>query len=364
MPLPRRPALGLLGVTAPEGGVAVTALRPGSGAAAQLRPGDRLLALAGQPLTGPRSLAAVVRSCRVGDRVTVELLRDGRPRTLELVLDVLPAETYPLAHVLYDSLDLPGGRLRTITVRPQGPGPHPAVQLLPGLAGTSVDFVVTPGHELRPLVAALSAAGVATLRVERPGLGDSEGGPCEALGWWDEVALHRAGLAALAGADWVDPRALGLFGHSLGGMLAPLVAAARPVRRIAVYGSCALRWSLCVRRAAQRQAALQGRPLAQLLARADTGRVDRFAGELEAVDLLAAWAALASDVLVVSGGRDLAVDPDDARALAESLARRPAGATLHRQFPDLDHTMLRSDGAACDELGAAWVRFFRGQAPG
>ena len=69
-------------------------------------------------------------------------------------------------------------------------------------------------------------------------------------------------------------------------------------------------------------------------------------------------------MLVVSGGRDLAVDPDDARALAESLARRPAGATLHRQFPDLDHTMLRSDGAACDELGAAWVRFFRGQAPG
>ena len=50
-------------------------------------------------------------------------------------------------------------------------------------------------------VAALSAAGVATLRVERPGLGDSEGGPCEALGWWDEVALHRLVGVAPARAD-------------------------------------------------------------------------------------------------------------------------------------------------------------------
>lgn len=363
MPLPRRPALGLLGVTAPEGGVTVTALRPGSAAAAHLQPGDRLLTLADQPLPGPRSLTAIVRSHRAGDRVTLTLLRDGHPYTLALVLDVLPAETYPLAHVLYDSLDLPGGRLRTITVRPHGPGPHPAVQLLPGLACTSVDFVVTPGHELRPLVTALAAAGVATLRVERPGLGDSEGGPCEALGWWDEVTLHRAGLAALAGAAWADPRALGLFGHSIGGMLAPLVADAAPVRRIALYGSCALPWSLCVRRAAQRQAAQQGRPLAHLLGHASTGRVDRFAAELEAVDLPAAWSALASDVLVASGGLDLALAPDDARTLAESLARRPAGATQHREYPDLDHTMRRSDGSACDELTAAWVRFFRGETP-
>jgi len=363
MQLPRRPTLGLLGVTAQAGGVTVTALRPGSAAAAQLQPGDRLLALADQPLHGPRSLAAIMRSHRAGERVTLRLLRAGHPRTLDLLLDALPEETYPLAHVLYDSLESPGGRLRSITVRPHGPGPHPAVLLLPGLACTSVDFVVTPSHPLRPLVTALTAAGVATLRIERPGLGDSEGGPCEALGWWDEVTLHRAGLAALAGARWVDPRAIGLFGHSIGGMLAPLVADAAPVRRIAIYGSCALPWSLCVRRAAQRQAVQHGRPLADMLDRMSTGRVDRFAEELEAVDLAAAWSALATDVLVAAGGQDVAVDPADAHALADLLARRPAGATQHLERADLDHTMLRPDGAACAALLAAFARFFRGPTP-
>ncbi|MBA3546604.1 MAG: alpha/beta fold hydrolase [Nannocystis sp.] len=361
MPLPRRPALGLLGVTAPEGGVTVTALRPGSAAAAQLQPGDRLLALADQPLHDPRSLATILRSQRAGDRVTLRLLRDGHPRTVDLALDALPGETYPFAHVLYDSLDSTGARLRSITVCPQGPGPHPVVLLLPGLTCTSVDFVVMPGHPLRPLVTALAAAGVATLRVERPGLGDSEGGPCEALGWWDEVALHRAGLAALAGAGWVDHRAIGLFGHSIGGMLAPLVARAMPVRRIAIYGSCALPWSLCMQRAAQRQAVQHGRSLAHVLDRMSTGRVDRFSEELEAAELTEAWSALATDVLVAAGGQDVAVDPADARALAELLAQRPAGATQHLERPDLDHTMLRPDGAACDELTAAFARFFRGR---
>lgn len=360
MSLPRRPALGLLGVRAPEGGVTVTALRPGSAAAAQLRPGDHLLTLADEPLHDPRSLVAAVRRHRAGDRVLLRLLRDGQPRTVDLALDALPAETYPFAHVLYDSLDTASGRVRTICVRPRGAGRRPLVLLLPGLACVSVDFVATPGHPLRPLVAALAAAGIATLRIERPGLGDSEGGPCEALGWWDEVALHSAGLAAIAGRDWVDPEALGLFGHSIGGMLAPLVARATSVRRIAVYGSCALPWSLCVRRAAQRQAARHGRSTAQLLERADTGRVDRFSEELEAVDLAAAWSALASDVLVAAGGEDVAVDPADARALAELLARRPAGVTQHLERADLGHTMTGPDGAACAALTAAFTRFFCG----
>ncbi len=360
MLLPRRPALGLLGVTAPEGGVTVTALRPGSAAAAHLQSGDRLLTLADQPLHDPRSLAAILRSHRAGDRVTLRLLRDGHPRTVDLALDALPGEAYALADVAYASLESLNGRLRSITVCPHGPGPHPAVLVLPGLTGISVDFVVTPGHPLRPLVTALTAAGVATLRVERPGLGDSEGGPCEALGWWDEVALYRAGLAALAGASWADHRAIGLFGHSIGGMLAPLVAHATPVRRIAIYGSCALPWSLCVRRAAQRQAVQHGRPLAYVLDRMSTGRVDRFAEELEAVDLATAWSALTTDVLIAAGGQDVAVDPADARALAELLARRPAGATQHLERPDLDHTMTRPDGVACEALTAAFARFFRG----
>jgi len=65
-------------------------------------------------------------------------------------------------------------------------------------------------------------------------------------------------------------------------------------------------------------------------------------------------------VLVTAGGQDVAVDPADARALAELLTRRRAGATQHIEAPDLDHTMTRPDGVACERLSGALVRFFRG----
>jgi uncharacterized protein len=360
MLLPRRPALGLRGVPAPGGGVDVAELRPGSASAALLRPGDRLRALAGAPLPDLPAIAAELRRHRAGDTVELRFDRDGHPHAVDLRLDYLPEETCPEAHVLYDSLDRPGGRLRTIAVRPPGPGPHPALLLLPGLACASLDFALAPTHPLRPLVVGLAAAGVATLRVERPGLGDSEGGPCEALGWWDEVELHRAALAALAVTSWVDRDALGLFGHSVGGMLAPLVARGGPVRRICVFGTCARPWSQCVQRAAERQAPLRGRPVAAMLAAAHTGRSERYIRELEATDLAAAWSALTGDVLVVSGGRDLAIDPADARALADLLARRPAGATRRLELGDLDHAMTRPDGAACERLPAALAGFARG----
>ncbi|HEY0137308.1 MAG TPA: PDZ domain-containing protein, partial [Nannocystis sp.] len=251
MSLPRRPALGLRGLPAPDGGVLVTAIDAGTAAAAILRAGDRLLAIDDLPVDDPRMIAVQLRGRRSGDDVTLRFVRDGEPAEGRLTLAPLPEETCPEAHVHYDSIEVAGVRLRTITARPSAAtGPVPAALLLPDLACASQDFALAPGQPAQAIVAALAAAGVASMRVERPGLGDSEGGPCEALGWRDEVAMFRAGLAALASDPAVDPDALCLFGHGVGGTLAPIVGAEERARRIVVFGTCARRWSACVRRSA------------------------------------------------------------------------------------------------------------------
>lgn len=370
-PLPRRPALGLRVEAVPGRGLVVVEIRPGAAADGPLRPGDLLRSFAGVAVHEPRDLAPLLRAVRAGERVRLELVRDGAARAVELTLDHLPHETCPRAHVLYDSLTVDGARLRTIFVRPATRGPCPALLLLPGLACASQDFVVSPAHPLRALVVALAAAGVATLRVERPGLGDSEGGPCEALGWWQEVAVFRAGLAALARMPDLAVGRLGLFGHSIGGMLAPLVAADGPVRRIAVFGTSALPWSQCVRSSARLAAARTGEPVDRLVAGARTGRADRYTAELEAVDLAAAWSALTADVLVVHGGLDHVVARADASALATLLTARPSGRTRWLEIADLDHMTTRQpdlaaavaapgSGAASDELAVALATLAHG----
>ncbi len=278
-----------------------------------------------------------------------------------MVLEALPHETCPDGHVSYDSIEVDGVRLRTITALPvRRVGPVPAVLLLPDLACVSQDLALVPGQPVRAIVARLVAAGVASMRVERPGLGDSEGGPCEALGWHDEVNLHRVALAALASHSAVDPDQLCLFGHGVGGTQAPLVAAEERARRVIVFGTCARRWSACVRRSA---AGRDGDPLAlaQLLTRARAGRSERYTDELEAIDLPAAWRALQADVLVLHGGRDDLTDPADARALAELLARRSHGAASYLEIADADRSLgCRSDPTAPDDaLLAAITEFAR-----
>lgn len=333
--LPRRPTLGLR-LAAAADGLRVVAVRPS--AAAVLAPGDLLLALDDAPLADPLALAAHLRTRRAGDPVTLLVRRAERERPVTLDLTELSRETYPEAHVLYDMVEQSGARLRTILTLPERPGPRPAWLLLPGHTCASVDLAVNPGHPLAPLVAGLTAAGAITLRVERPGLGDSEGPPCRELGLHAELACHAAGLALLA----ADPRVgeLALFGHSLGGMLAPLLAARAPVARVAVHGTTAAPWDRVLGAALARAAALADRPVAVVRGAAHTGRSPDFDRELAAIDLPAAWAAVTADVLVARGERDELVDRDEAVALHALLAGRPRGSVRLLELPGQGHADL------------------------
>ncbi len=299
----------------------------------------------------PRAIAALLRSRGVGDLVPLRFRRDDRPHSATLVLESLPQETCPDAQVTYASIVVEATRLRTITVRPTRPGRHPAVLLLPGLACVSQDLAVTPDVGTRALVAALASAGIVTMRVERPGLGDSEGGPCEALSWSQELEIYRTGLAVLAGDAAVDPDNLGLFGSGVGGMLAPLVGADERARRIAVHATSARRWSACLRRAVGPTDRSDHTDDASL-------RSELYTSELDALDLPRIWRAQAADVLVLQGPQDPRIDPADAPALADLLARRDVGTTFYRP-----HAVTDGDpGALAPAELTALAEFFRGPA--
>src|SRR5437016_2155647 len=62
----------------------------------------------------------------------------------------------------------------------------------------------------------LTKRGFATLRVERPGCGDSEGGPLRDVDFDTEVDGYADALRAFKGSDFVDRRRVFIFGHSMG----------------------------------------------------------------------------------------------------------------------------------------------------
>ena len=107
---------------------------------------------------------------------------------------------------------------------PRTPGPHPAVLLITG-SGPQDRNETLAGH--RPFLVLsdhLVRAGIAVLRVDDRGVGKTTGS-FEQATTADFADDARAGVAYLQTRTEIDPKRIGLVGHSEGGVVAPMVAA-------------------------------------------------------------------------------------------------------------------------------------------
>ena len=137
-------------------------------------------------------LAAVAESTLTGDLPR----RDGKP--LEEIAGV---------DSRYGVLEAAGGRrLRTILTRPAGTtGPLPAILFVQWLSCDSIELPAKQQDGWSRMLRRLAQeSGMAMMRTEKAGVGDSEG-DCAALDYETELADHRAALAALKRSPDVDP---------------------------------------------------------------------------------------------------------------------------------------------------------------
>jgi pimeloyl-ACP methyl ester carboxylesterase len=242
--LTRRGALGVQ-LAPGEGGVRVVAVTPSSTAdRAGLRADDVLTAVNGVPTPTTPEAVAVANSLRAGDRVQLAYRRGTEVRQAQTRAVARPLETYTGAQARYGAMPFQGGLLRDILVTPDGaPANGPVLYFIQGYYCATIEGA-TPDNPYRALVQGLAARGIATYRVEKPGMGDSLGGPqCLTSDFTTELAAFRAGLTALTETYGVDPSRIVLFGHSMGGLQAPLLAAETGgLRGVAVMGTVVRSW--------------------------------------------------------------------------------------------------------------------------
>lgn len=114
----------------------------------------------------------------------------------------------------------------TFTV-PRGKGPFPAVLLITGSGPQDRDESIMGHKPFLVLSDYLTRKGIAVLRADDRGVGESTGkfsGATTA----DFATDAEAGVAYLKTRPEVDPHKIGLVGHSEGGIIAPMVAARDP----------------------------------------------------------------------------------------------------------------------------------------
>lgn len=364
----------------------VALLPDGPGQRAGLAVGDVVTALGAVAV---RSAAEAGRALglAVGKVIAWEAVRAGASVRGALEPAPRPREAHPGLRVEYGSVTVDGARLRTVFTGPErATGPVPAVLFLQGHTAASVDLAVGGNAFLRELVRALGRAGVGVLRVEKRGVGDSEGDDPGATTLAQESEGYAAALESLRARDAVDPQRVSLFGHSLGGLHAMALAAERPwAAGVVAAGTGIKTWTEYLdgnlrrhREASFADAAdtedlvrlqqrlcaavlVQGRPLRGVLA--GDAAVARRAGDLgisddgrwyghEAEYWQAVYDARSTEhlrdlrcgLLAFWGSRDLSSEADDHLLLVAIANRyRPESATFV-EVDGADHELLRATG--------------------
>jgi pimeloyl-ACP methyl ester carboxylesterase len=250
-------------------------------------------------------------------------------------------------------------------------------------------------------------AGVVTIRMEKPGVGDSRGPRCADLDFERELAAYRAAFAAVVRMPQVDAHRVFMLGLSNGGGFAPLVPQQAPVAGYVVVGGWVKTWYEHMLEHERRRLTLMGRAPAEInramahyatlyeryliegltpgaavrqdpALKADSydaddgqyGRPARFFQQLQALDLAQAWSTVRVPALVVHGEYDWIMSADDHRIIADIVRRNGAEATLI-EAPRTNHVLetLADARAALDgsgpynvEVGTRIVRWLREQA--
>lgn len=303
---------------------------------AGLRAGDVLVSLAAQPVRDLRSLSAALRAAAAAPTVELAFLRDGERHTIA----VDAVATRPEPDASYGELHVDGARLRTIATHAESP--RALVVFLQGIACESIECALDAGAPVAVLVDGLTRAGYDTLRFDKRGVGDSDGGPCNETDFHTELADARAVVeyAHRLGVPVV------LFGHSVGGIIAAQLA--RGASAIAVYGTPVTRWIACLLDSVERQLRLRGAAEAEIAAQLASirelasrgelnGRSAAYHAQLDAIDIEAAWRSVEVPVLVLRGEHDWVVRAEDQARIGE-LVR---GETTIVDLPGLDHLFGR-----------------------
>jgi dienelactone hydrolase len=259
----------------------------------------------------------------------------------------------------------------TLTV-PKGAGRFPAVVLVHGSGPLDRDETIGPNKPFRDLAEGLASRGIAVLRYEKR----TKAHQAKMAAMKDTLTVNEetvddavAAVSRLRGTDRIEPQAIFVLGHSLGGIVVPRIAARAPEARGFIIMAGAARpfedvildqmeYVLSVNGARPDEAA---QALAKIKAQvakakepnlsADTPASDlplgapaRYWLDLQKIKPAEAIRTVKRPLLVLQGGRDYQVTEKDFDLWKQALTGRD-DATL-KFYPDLNHLFAEGKGKA------------------
>ena len=249
----------------------------------------------------------------------------------------------------------------------------PGVLIVGGIGCYSVDVAANPQDPYLRLSHDLSRAGFVVLRLEKSGVGDSEGPPCARVDMASEIRGYRAALQALIADSRVDPARVYLFGHSIGTLEAPMLTQDERVAGVIAAEGVGRDWPEYEVRNLRRQLELLGqspsdvdaalvgkqtclvRYLVEEQAEADIERTEPdcrthnsvypvdawYMRQVVQVPIAANWMRVTVPVLMIYGSSDFITERDDHERIAALINARHSGMATFVPIEGMDHYLAR-----------------------
>ncbi len=188
--------------------------------------GDHILAVDGQIITRPEIWADLTDALVAKRSYQVTYRRKFQSRVVKVKFRAQAKESYQGLETTYTQLTNDFGiRQRLIITRPEGKeGKQPAILLLQGLSCSSVEINQNRLTSFTQLIREIvTKSNKVVLRVEKPGVGDSEG-HCSETDFETELNGYHMAAQYLKQLPYVDPERIIIYGNSMGSALAPYIA--------------------------------------------------------------------------------------------------------------------------------------------
>ncbi|MFC5269009.1 alpha/beta fold hydrolase [Adhaeribacter terreus] len=224
-------------------GLLVLEVSPNSTAESlKLKPQDVVTSINQKSISSIPQLVESFQNLRENEKVEITVQRGKKKLKLKGKTLGKPYEKPDATtDVIYDQVKFGNGYLRAIITKPKGEGKFPAILFIPGYNCGSIDNYNVGAYG--KLIKGWNEKGYAVMRIEKSGMGDSENTvPCAEVDMYTEIASFETGYKHLKTYNFVDTTNLFMFGHSMGGVIAPVIAEKYQPKGVMVYGTVFRPW--------------------------------------------------------------------------------------------------------------------------
>ncbi len=339
----------------------------------------------GKEIMSQTDLRIAISDLRQNDDISITYFKNGETKTTKGKGISRPKESHPNANVYYDIVAYKDNVLRSILYTPKNVSNPPVVYYLQGYTCQSIEY--PNRNPIKHLINNYIEAGFAVYLVEKPGMGDSKSKThCRDINFHQELEGFKQGYKALLKKDKIDTNNIFMFGHSMGGVVAPVLAQELNPKGVITFGTVGKNWYDYMKDIFTEQQEIFGAPKDEIQENLKynvpfitdmmihkksnidilnnttykqyltdnnlveslkqgyyMGRHHKFWASLNDINIPKAWANVSSDVLVMHGEFDIqAINQKYAKVIVD-LVNGNKGRGTFALLKNTDHVFLKFD---------------------